>query len=195
MKSDIFIQAQKEKILTCLEASRFEEAIKINKAYPNNICDTDIDKIISKLIYTQNITCRNGDKENLSLSLQIKALTKFRVFGSQPEKIIQTLDFNEGYCGKILMVQISGGVFDNFVCLRSGDLWHREILKNTQNEFKQLGFLSSSVYEMGGAHITFHESLSLTIWGTSEDFGSCDKYLTSRLIGRKFPNYKIYLED
>jgi len=42
----------------------------------------------------------------------------------------------EGYNGKILLVSVSGTMILKTVVLRSGDLWHREILRNTENEIR-----------------------------------------------------------
>ena len=58
---------------------------------------------------------------------------------SDPEKLIDRIILPEGYNGKILLVMIRGGPLDRMILLRSGDMWHREILRNTENEIKELG--------------------------------------------------------
>jgi hypothetical protein len=108
--------------------------------------------------------------------------------------IIET-DLTEGYNGKILMVVIMGGGIDKTVCLRSGDLWHREILRNTQKEIKDIGLIQSTVHELGGASVTFESNGDILIHGTSDDYGSCDKNLAARLIKNKFPGSKIIILD
>jgi hypothetical protein len=60
-------------------------------------------------------------------------------------KAIPPVILPEGYTGKILLVSISGDGIDNSVILRSGDLWHREILRNTQQEIRDLGFKNARV--------------------------------------------------
>ena len=110
-------------------------------------------------------------------------------------KMIIETDLSEGYNGKILMVAIMGGGISKIVCLRSGDLWHREILKNTQKEIKNLGFTKSAVYELGGACVRFESNGDILIHGTSDDYGSCDKKLAAELIKKKFSGKKIIVMD
>ncbi|MBW2441976.1 MAG: hypothetical protein JRH12_15965, partial [Deltaproteobacteria bacterium] len=50
------------------------------------------------------------------------------------KKRIPDIILPEGYNGKILLVSVSGGGIPKSVLLRSGDLWHREILRNTAAE-------------------------------------------------------------
>jgi len=112
-----------------------------------------------------------------------------------PEKMIIETDLPKGYNGKILMVVIMGGGIDKIVCLRSGDLWHREILRNTQKEIKDLGFSKSAAYELGGACVRFEPNGDIIIHGTSDDYGSCDKNLAAEFIKKKFPGKKIIVLD
>jgi len=55
----------------------------------------------------------------------------------------------DGYRGKILLVLIAVGE-ESLVVLRSGDLWHREILRNTEAEVFNLGLTDAQVNEPGG---------------------------------------------
>ncbi|MBU0652398.1 MAG: hypothetical protein KKG96_05905, partial [Proteobacteria bacterium] len=49
------------------------------------------------------------------------------------EEMIPMVILPDGYRGKILLVLIIRGE-TSMVALRSGDLWHREILRNTRAE-------------------------------------------------------------
>jgi D-3-phosphoglycerate dehydrogenase len=69
----------------------------------------------------------------------------------EPHSRISPVILPEGYNGKILLVSVSGGGINKTVLLRSGDLWHREILRNTETEIKNLGFDNALVHELGGA--------------------------------------------
>jgi len=112
-----------------------------------------------------------------------------------PKTSIVETDLPETYNGKILMVAITGESIGKMICLRSGDLWHREILRNTQNEMIDLGFARSKVYQLGGACVRFESSGNILIYGTSDDFGSCDKNLAAKLIKKKFPGKKIIVKE
>ncbi|MBT4288211.1 MAG: hypothetical protein HOD92_12825 [Deltaproteobacteria bacterium] len=183
----------KEKVLACLEASKFEDAIKIRNEFQMSIHPSDVNPIIDAIRKLEkNPELDRGQR--LSLLRKIKALKAFRDHGPNAKKMISNIELPEGYCGKILMVNIQNGVVHKLVCLRSGDMWHREILRNTEQELKELGFFSSSVCEIGGAYTRFEKDQTITIWGTSDDFGSCDKYLAAKIIQEAFPDRKIHIE-
>jgi len=112
---------------------------------------------------------------------------------SSPEKLIDKIVLPEGYNGKILLLMIVGGSLDGLILLRSGDMWHREILRNTENEIRKLGFLESAVYELGGAHVRFEKNNTIVIFGTSDDFGSCDKVYASELIQHLFKDRNVVI--
>ena len=97
----------------------------------------------------------------------------------------------EGYTGKILLVSLSGDGLEKMVVLRSGDLWHREILRNTEAEIRNLGFHSARVSELGGAHLRFEPDGTIVIHGTSEQYGACDKEYAAGLVKDEFPDRRI----
>ena len=117
------------------------------------------------------------------------------VHESDLEKLIDRIILPEGYKGKILLVMILGGPLDRQILLRSGDMWHREILHNTENEVKKLGFAESVVCELGGAHVRFDENNDIVIFGTSDDFGSCDKVYASTLIQQLFKDRNVMIQN
>ncbi len=110
-----------------------------------------------------------------------------------PQANIGETDMPETYSGKILIVAIIDETYGNMLCLRSGDLWHREILRNTKKEISNLGFSKSLVYQLGGASVRSESNGNITIYGTSADFGSCDKNLAAKLIRKRFPSKKIII--
>lgn len=114
--------------------------------------------------------------------------------GGDREKLIERVILPEGYNGKILLVMILGGPLDKLILLRSGDMWHREILRNTENELKELGFAGSTVCELGGAHVRFDANNDIIIFGTSDDFGSCDKVYASKLIQQLFKDRNVIIQ-
>ena len=65
------------------------------------------------------------------------------------EAMIPAVILPDGYRGKILLVLITQGG-RSIMALRSGDLWHREILRNTRAEMIRIGLRDVRVEEMGG---------------------------------------------
>ena len=129
------------------------------------------------------------------MARQAAALSGLLVHGPDPAQMVAETELPEGYVGKILLVLITGGGFDDTVCLRSGDDWHREILHNTRAEIADLGFPDAQVHPLGGAHAGFESDGSIVIWGTSDEFGCCDKDLAARLIARAYPGRTARIEE
>ncbi|MBE9545430.1 MAG: phosphoglycerate dehydrogenase [Proteobacteria bacterium] len=92
----------------------------------------------------------------------------------------------EGYNGKILLISVSDDGIEKTVLLRSGDLWHREILRNTEVEIKNLGFENAQVHELGGALVRFEPAGAITIYGASREFGACDKEFAAEMVRKIF---------
>jgi len=97
----------------------------------------------------------------------------------------------EGYNGKILLAAISGDGMEEMVILRSGDLWHREILRNTEAEIRSLGFADARVHQLGGAHLRFEPDGSIIIHGSSQQYGACDKAYAAELLRDEFPGRRV----
>lgn len=180
-----------KKLVDLLSVFEFEKAFKLCKHFNMLPIVSDIDRCIDNL----GVQRVSGIATSFPprFDLKIKALERFRDNGCDPEKIIEKIILPEGYNGKILLVMIMGGVLGKQVCLRSGDMWHREILRNTDNEIKYLGFFESTVCELGGAHVRFEKNNDIVIYGTSNDFGSCDKVYASKLIQQIFKDRNIII--
>jgi len=129
------------------------------------------------------------------LARRAAALSGLLTHGPDPARMVAEVELMEGYRGKVLLVLLKGGVFEGTVCLRSGDDWHREILHNTQAEMEDLGFIHTRVHPLGGAFAGFEADGSITLWGTSDEFGCCDKELADQLIVRAYPGRTIRIED
>ena len=123
------------------------------------------------------------------------ALNELPVLNAEPDRSIPTVILPEGYNGKILLVSVSGDGIDKTILLRSGDLWHREILRNTETEIKNLGYEKAKVYELGGARVSFDADGTITIYGTSDEFGACNKNLAARMIRKIYPQNKVSIQD
>jgi D-3-phosphoglycerate dehydrogenase len=113
----------------------------------------------------------------------------------EPDSRISPVILPEGYNGKILLVSVSGDGIKKTVLLRSGDLWHREILRNTETEIKNLGFDNALVHELGGALVRFEPDGAITIYSASQEFGACDKVYAAELVRKAFPERTIKVKS
>ncbi len=96
----------------------------------------------------------------------------------------------DGYRGKILLVLIAARE-ESLVVLRSGDLWHREILRNTQAEIRGLGLGDAQVHELGGASLFFEADGTIRICGGSDEFGACDLDYAAALVRAARPGCRV----
>jgi hypothetical protein len=101
----------------------------------------------------------------------------------------------KGYNGKILLVSVSGAMIEKTVILRSGDLWHREILRNTENEIRNYGITDAQVNELGGALVRFEADGTVIIYGSSHEFGACDKAYAAELVRDLFPKRRVEVRN
>jgi len=101
----------------------------------------------------------------------------------------------KGYNGKILLVSVSGAMIEKTVILRSGDLWHREILRNTENEIRSYGITDAQVHQLGGALVRFEPDGTIIIYGRSQEFGACDKAYAAELVRDLFPERRVLVRN
>lgn len=184
----------KSLIMNFLCAGQLESAWDIMKKCDISIEDLGYHKAFKDLEKDLGLATVNGDIRAMNrLKRRIQSLTTFRRFGFVPQKLMPLVDLREGYHGKVLLVHIVGGRTKGLVCLRSGDDWHREILHNTRQEIQDLGFDKSQVTPMGGAWVQFDPEGTIQIYGSSDEFGACDKNVAAELIKGAFPDKKIYI--
>lgn len=100
----------------------------------------------------------------------------------------------DGYRGKFLLVSIVWHT-QTMVALRSGDLWHREILLNTRAELKHMGISDARVDELGGAHVSFEAEGLIRIYGRSDEFGACDLEFAANLIRIVKPAFRVVVDS
>jgi hypothetical protein len=110
------------------------------------------------------------------------------------EEMIPAVILPDGYRGKILLVLIAVGE-ESVVVLRSGDLWHREILRNTKAEVFNLGLTDAQVNELGGASLFFEADGSIRIWGGSDEFGACDRDYAAALVKAARPGCTVVVSS
>ena len=121
------------------------------------------------------------------------ALAIFAEYGLDPERLISPAVLPPGYRGKILLVYVHGPRVGDRLCLRSGDLWHREIFNDAVEEMEDLGFENVTVEPAGGALVRFDGPDDIVIHGGSDDFGTCDKAAARTLIAGLYPKSNIWI--
>ena len=175
-------------ILEHLRAGGLEIALKQIAAFQVKLKSSDIDQVIEFLKKDLKQTVSKEQTRSAKrLKRLIDALQSLHMHGPDPANLIAPVILPEGYNGKILLLSVSGGVIGDSVILRSGDLWHSEILRETEAEIQDLGLLSSEVYPLGGAWARFENDDTILIWGSSDQFGACDKEFAAEMIGKEYP--------
>jgi hypothetical protein len=183
--------------VTCLlREMRLEAAIRLLKRSGCGIDSAAVKTMIQGYETRASQMQAAGETgEARRMACRAAALKGLLVHGPDPTQMVAETELPEGYVGKILLVLLTGGGFDNTVCLRSGDGWHREILRNTRAEIADLGFPDAQAHSLGGAYAGFDSDDSIVIWGTSDEYGCCDKEQAARLIARAYPGRMVTIED
>ena len=192
--TDPSLTTHKALVLDHISKVKLESALAAMNEFQVSLEKSDFDPIIDSLTAKADGQRTEGEIHLANqFTRRVRAIKIFRDHGLDSKKLISPVLLPEGYKGKILLVNIFGGMIRESVCLRSGDLWHREILRNTEEEIKDSGFENAIVDPLGGAWVRFNDKLSIEIYGRSEEFGECDKQAAAEMIGRAYPGRKIFI--
>lgn len=190
------MQTAEGQVLAWFEAGEFEKAIHLINSSGVGLDIWDIGLVIASF---ESLAAEARQRDDFVTIRQLRhrkeSLLSYYNGGFDAGKLILPVRMPEGYCGKILLVSISGGVIGETVCLRSNDLHHRDILRNTELEIQDLCLHGLRVGELGGAHIHTGPGGSMCIWGGSDDFGACDKEFAAMLIEKMYPGKIINIQD
>jgi hypothetical protein len=179
-----------------LREMRLDEALQSLKRTRGKVDSAAVAAMISEHEFRARQLHAAGETgEARRMARRAAALSGLLTYGPDPRHMVVETDLPEGYRGKILLVALNGGGFDGKVCLRSGDDWHREILRNTQAEMEDLGFIRTRVHPLGGACVRFDPDGCITLWGTSDEFGCCDKEEAAEMIARAYPGKPVRIEE
>lgn len=183
-------------VIRLLKKMQLEAAIRLLKRSGCGLDSAAVKELIRQYETRAGRLRATGETgEARRFARRVAALKGLLLHGPDPARMVAETELPEAYVGKILMVLLAGGGFDDTVCLRSGDGWHREILHNTRLEIADLGFPDTQVHPLGGAYAGFDPDGRIAIWGTSDEFGCCDKEEAVRLIARAYPGRAIRIED
>ena len=186
---------KKSEIIEQLKAGELETALVQIAEFQIRLKALDFDRIVSLLDEDLKQSISNEDfRAAKRINRIISAIKSLRRHGLDPASILEPVILPEGYNGKILLISVSGGVIENTIILRSGDLWHSEILREAQEEIKDLGLISSDAYPLGGVWARFENDGSILIWGTSDQFGTCDKEAAAKVIKIIYTDKEIMIE-
>jgi len=189
------MQSAREQSVAYFKAGEFEKAIAVLEGGEMLLTESDITSILVHFRIQLEHALRTADFQ-AARRLRIR-LDRFSAYGNSgfaTGSLIKLAEIPEGYSGKILLLLVSGGLFDRITCLRSNDLYHREILRNTELELQDLGLTDTRAYELGGAYLTSEPDGSMRIWGSSDEFGACDRDLAAKLVRSLFPERMVVAE-
>jgi hypothetical protein len=182
-------------LLHLIRDMRLEEAVAELRANPGAMDRIAVEAMAREWEReAHSLRARGEIGEGRRRARRALALRRLLAHGPDPGRMVAELDLPEGYRGKIVLVLVRGGGFEGTLCLRSGDDWHREILRNVQAELLDLGFPSARAYALGGAYAEF-DGDRIILWGISDEFGCCDKELAAEMIGRAYPGRTVCIQD
>ena len=143
-------------LLHLIRDMRLEEAVAELRAKPGAMDRIAVEAMAREWEReAESLRARGETGEARRRARRALALRRLLAHGPDPGRMVAEVDLPEGYRGKIVLVLVKGGGFEGTVCLRSGDDWHREILRNVQAELLDLGFPSARAYALGGAYAGF----------------------------------------
>jgi hypothetical protein len=180
-------------VLACLHSGYLESAQQLMQQSHVVPEPQEVDAILQDL-ESQAATqqAQENPRQTKRIQRRILTLRVFREHGLDQEQLIRPVDLAEGYAGKILLVHLHCARSEGTLCLRSGDLWHREILRDTEEEIADLGFDLTIVSPVGGAWIRLDEKQAITLHGSSEEYGECDKEKAAQLIAAVYPHHRVH---
>jgi len=138
----------------------------------------------------------DGDiRSGIRYQRRAAALAMLRDTGHLSGTVIPPVELPEGYCGKIMLLFMQGDCIAARTCLRSGDDWHREILRSFKDEVRDYGFETFQISPRGGAFAEFPPDGSIVLFGASEEFGRCPREDAIQLIQAAFPDKRVHWSD
>jgi hypothetical protein len=142
-------------------------------------------------------TLKNAGNIRQSIQYQRRAtsLTMLRDTGRLSGTVIPSVVLPERYCGKIMLAWAEGVCLQGRTFLRSGDDWHREILRSFEAEMQDYGFENFQITPKGGAFVHFQTDGTVALSGSSEEFGRCSREEALQLVQTAFPDRTVYWSE
>ena len=69
-----------------------------------------------------------------------------------------------------------------------------QIRRTNRPDVKDLGFVRTRVHSLRRAYARFEPDGAIVIWGTSDEYGCCDKQEAARMTARTYPGRPVRIE-
>jgi hypothetical protein len=195
MGTGFFEQSRQEQLVRYFKAGEFERAIRAVEDSEMSLSEADIGSILDHFGRELEQASLRADYQAVRRwRRRIEGFTAYCNSGFDRKTLIKPAEVPAEYSGKILLLSVSGGLFDTIPCVRSNDLHHRDILRNTALELRDLGLSSSHVHELGGAYLTSESDGTMRLWGGSDEFGPCDREIAAKLVQDLFLEKRVVAE-
>ena len=154
---------------------------------------SDLDALIAERERRAVVAKAAGEiGENRRLLRSAASLRMLRDRGTFCGAVIPPSDLAAGYRGKFMLLGLQGNLIPWRVFLRGGDDWHREIVRNFEQEVRDYGFEHFQIDPLGGAFIDCSKPGSVALWGASDEFGACSFETAASLVAAAFPGTRVF---
>ena len=186
----------RRQVLQLIRCGRLESAYALLCHHNITLDKPELTKLIMDCQERAGIEKKAGDiRASQRYQRRTVTLQLLRAIGHLSGSVIPPAVLPEGYCGKIMLVFVRGDCISGRTCLRSGDDWHREIVRSFEQEVQDYGFEKFLLAPQGGSFVEFQLDGTITLSGSSEEFGRCPEAEAIKLIKTAFPDRKMHWSD
>ena len=155
-----------------------------------------LNRVIEACLQRAQAFENDGDmRASIRYRRRATALDVLKETGSLSAAVIAHVVLPEGYRGKIMLVRVQGGCIPARNCLRSGDDWHREIVRGFEEEVRDYGFENVLISPLGGACAEFRSDGVIVLSGSSEEFGPCRREDALKMVQETYPGRTVFWSD
>ena len=186
----------REEVLELIQQGRLESACALVDKNEMVLYTSMLSGLIDTCLKHAESLKKEGDiRAFIQIRRRVAALTMLKDVGRLLDAVIPSVVLPEGYCGKILLASVKGGLIRERTFLRSGDDWHREIMRSFEEEVHDFGFENFQVSPRGGAFTEFQLDGKVILSGSSEEFGMCSREEALSLVKDAFPDRDVCWSD
>jgi len=187
---------EREAMLQLIHQGLLESAFALLAGNDNILKPHALDSPIQDCLQHANTLNKAGNiRASIRYQRQATTLTMLRHTGRLSGAVIPSAVLPEGYCGKIMLAWGEGDCIQGRTFLRSGDDWHREILRSFEAEVQDYGFENFQIAPKGGAFAHFQTDGTITLYGSSEEYGRCSREEALQLVQTAFSDRTVYWSE